>query len=125
MPYKEKSSMKLGLKPGAKKPGKKDPPKSPPKLKDNQSRPKARLEPRKSARNIGTGGGPAKLEHVYESHSAKDRGIYHQRKGAGKATANVKRKTAKAAPTAAARAKAAAPGRKTYTDMAGFLSIKK
>ena len=116
MPYKEKSSMKLA---------KKKPPAKKSDLKANQSRPAQALEPLQSSAGIGTGVGPAKIEHVYESHRSTEKGIYHQRKGAGKATANIKRKTGKAAPTAAAKAKAAAPGRKTYTDIAGFLAIKK
>ena len=121
MPYKEKSSALTK---------KKTPPKkTPPKLKANQSRPAAKAEPTVDTRATQGGAsaakGAPKASHVYESFRVTGRGTYHQRKGAGKATANIKRQTAKAAPSAAAQSKAAAPGRKTYTDVAGFLAIKK
>ena len=61
-------------------------------------------------------------EHT-EAHKSSGRGTYYQAKGGSHDMKAIAKKKGKS--VAAVKGKAAAPGRKTYSDMEGFLNIQK
>ena len=58
-----------------------------------------------------------------EQHKSTGRGTYYQAKGGSHDMKAIAKKKGKS--VAAVKGKAAAPGRKTYSDMEGFLNIQK
>ena len=62
-------------------------------------------------------------KNISKTHTSKTRGEYYQAKGTSHDVKAIAKKKGKS--VAAVKGKAAAPGRKSYKDVAGFLNIQK